>query len=369
MSKYNWTNDDVRNRLKYLEKLVKTEENLNRKIKMSQDIKNIQLYLDDEQQEERGQIKLLDGYNVSKSILQEIPFTWFDIKEFCEVTEEPLVYIPPLKQTSLTKNDLLSITHDFYKSLNKHYFGLFMKHFYRRNDHIVFKNLRDENPYRGLTLSIATTHESFIEIRRDFTIEDIITTIHEYMHAVSTSINHKHLYYPKNLFSEIDTIFMEIIAAEFLESIFHNGQSILYRASEHEKYVNQADELKAKIELIEYEKSLKRNFKNNKELRSAAESHCELLPEELDDMLTSSILNSQDYLISYMFTLELYKLFLEDKDKALYYLNKIILLDCHSQEEYYCNIKRFGFIPNLSLQEFHKKFTDEGLSLTRRKKK
>jgi len=370
MAKYNWTIDDIKNRLKYLENIVKTEENTKKRIKIAQDIKNIQYYLSNKQQSfERGQIKLLEGYHLSKEILEDISFIWGDIKEFSEVTEEPLIYISPLKQTSLTKDDLLSITHDFYKSLNKHIFGNFMRNFYRRYDHIVFKNLEDSNFYRGATISIASTNESFIEIKRDFTIEDAFTTIHEYMHAISTIINHRHLYYPKTLYSEIDTIFMEIIAAEFLESIFHNGQAILDRVSEHSRYAAIADELKSKIQLIEYEKTLKRNFKNNKELRCAGEVHCKLLPKELDDILTFPVLTSQEYLVSYMFALELYQMFTEDKDKALYYLNKIILLDCRSEEEYYNNIKKFGFIPNLHSQEMHEKFINEGIKLTRKRPK
>ena len=101
----------------------------------------------------------------------------------------------------------------------------------------------------------------------------------------------------------------------------------------------------------------------------AAKMHCEVLGEEIDELFTLPNFTGIDYVVSYMFALELYKLYLIDKEKALYYLKKIILLECRSSQEYYCNIKRLGLFPNLTSSELHKKFTNEALTLTRKKPK
>lgn len=60
-----------------------------------------------------------------------------------------------------------------------------------------------------------------------------------------------------------------------------------------------------------------------------------------------------------MLAIELYKIYKEDKDKALYILKHIIMLDNTSNEQYYCNIQRLGLVPNLSIDEFQRETEQE----------
>jgi len=368
MAKYYWTIDSLKAKLKILNKMLQSEKDPKRKNIIVQDIENIHGALDEYYDDTpNNQVKLLEGYDIVKESLGDIPFLWEDFKEFNEITQEPLIFIPELKKASLSQKDILDLTHDFYKSLNRFFFGNFMKNFSRRYDHIAFHKY-SFTPFKGETVALTSTKEAYINITRNFTLDDVITTIHEYSHATSASINYRHLYYPKNLYSEIDTIFMELIGADYLEDIFGNGQALLNRTMEHGRYAVFSDSLTAQIQLIEYEKTQNRKFTNNKSLKQAA-SIFDILPNEIENILTRP--NTQDsmYLTSYLFALELYNLYLEDKEKALYYLKKIIFLDCQSEEQYYCNIKRFGFIPNLSTQKVHTKFTNEAIKLTRKKSK
>lgn len=367
MAKYSWNIEVIKDKIKQLKKLLELEKDHRKRKLYRYDIETLECYLDgfyDTEKEDK--IKLLDGYSMVKSSLEKTPFVWDDIKEFKEITEKPLIHIPAVHRCSLSKEDILDLTHDFYKSLNHEFFINFMKNFRRRYDHIAFRNTSATED-KGNALTFITTDEAFINVYREFTLDDVFTTIHEYMHTTSNCINHNHLCRPKNLYMEIDTIFAELIAADYLESIFKNGAPTLIRAYEHGRYVCTADELSVKIELLEYEKLLGHKYNSNKELKLAAKSHCDVLGEEIDELFTSPNFSGIDYLVSYIFALELYKLYLTDKEKALYYLKKIILLECGSSQEYYYNIKRLGLFPNLTSSEFHKQFTNEALTLIRKK--
>ena len=61
-------------------------------------------------------------------------------------------------------------------------------------------------------------------------------------------------------------------------------------------------------------------------------------------MLYSPDISSINYLISFIFALELYYLYKEDKEKALYNLEKIILLNCNSEEEYYNTVSHESMV-------------------------
>lgn len=370
MGKYNWTIASIEERLQRLNDMFNSEKDPKKIETLRRDITILQDYIADYyDEEEEEKLKLLEAYDGVKENLGDIPFLWQDFKDFRDFTKNGINTFITIKNCTLSKDDLLDLTHDFYRSLDHYFYGHFMKTFYRRRDHIVFRSLQGKSPYKGETINIPSLKESFIEVKRDYTIDDVFTTIHEYGHATSSAINPIHSLYPKILFSEVDAIFFELICADYLEILFKNGEPTLNKFSRHDTMCWTADELAIKIRLMEYERKLKHNFTTNKALKTGAKIACGVHPEEIEDILqdTKSIGN-EIYLTSYMLALELYKIFREDKEKALYYLRKFILMECYTEEEYYSNIKRFGLVPNLSTREMHQEFQNEAMRLTRKKK-
>lgn len=364
MAKYNWTIDTLIERLRLIEKLLTIETKLERLKLLNEDynnlIKHIEDYFDYRPFES---MKLLESYDFIKQDLGKIKFLWSDYQEFRSIIDKP-IEVPELKRCSLRKEDLLSITHDFYKSLNSFFFGNFMKSFYRRNDHIVFRSYNNSD-LSGETTTLPSLRECFIEIFRDGTSEDILTTIHEYMHATSVLINPYHLCQEKSLYTEIDALFMELIASDYIANLFKDNSATIFKAEKLNDYLSNSDDLAVMIDAITHEP--KNGYQSNKELKRIAESEYDVLPEEIDAIIGEPELNSTIYLTSYMFALELYKMYQNDKEKALYYLKKIILLENMSEEEYYSNIKRFGLFPNLSLKEHYQETKKDALRLTRKK--
>lgn len=369
MSKYNWTIDTLMNRQRLIEKLIETETDKEKLFLLQTDYSNLQNHIEEYfDRTPEDMFKLLEGFEYIKGEITPMKFLWNDFQEFADITYEPLK-VPELKRCNLSKDDLLSITHDFYKSLNKFFFGNFMKNFYRRKDHIVFKSHREDSLYVGETITLPSLKESFIEILRQYTIDDALTTIHEYSHATSVSINPHHLSSSKTLYTEIDTIFMELIASDYLDNLMKSNNSSIIKASKLNEFSCSADTICSQIDLIEAEKYTRNGFKSNKQLKQIALEKCELDPLEVEDLLNYPEIHSSIYLTSFMFALELYRLYKEDQEKALYYLKKIILLDDLSEEQYYSNIKRFGIIPNLSTREFQQTCKNDVMKLTRKKSK
>lgn len=367
MAKYNWNIDTLIEKKNLIEKLILLEKDQDKLELLKKDYYNLQNIIDDENDYSiYDKMSLLENFDYIKENLQTIEFLWEDFKEFNNTINEPII-TPELKRSSLSKNDLLTITHDFYKSLNRYFYGNFMKNFYRRNDHIYFNSYNNEG-ISGETIGLPSLKEAFIKICRDYTNEDILTVIHEYSHATSLSINPNNLNdTKKSLYTEIDTIFMELVASDYISKLFKDNSNTIFKASKLNEFADNADELSIMIDIIEGEKYTENGYTSNKMLKNIASKHFNVIPEVINDVIGEPNLTNTIYLTSYMFSLELYKQYLQDKEKALYNLKKIILLDNMNELEYYSNIKRLGLFPNLSLKTHYNEVKNEAKKLTRKK--
>lgn len=356
MVKYNWTIDDLKAKYNLLLKMQEVEKDPEKLDLIIKDINYLYEYImefEDPQFEDTP--KLLENYYFSKEELLKRKFLWGDISLFKEETCNSVTPSPILKNASFSKKDILDLTHDFYKTeLDKFFFHNFLKSFRQRYDHLIFTKEIDNKNCMGESFSILSLKEIFIRVLRNFNIEDVLTTIHEYSHATSVIISPTHVSDQNYTFCEIDSLFMEMIAADYLERIFKNGEATIAKANSHELQCCTADVIASKIDLIKAEDLFYNGcYTNNKMLKESAKKYCGLVSEEVDDIIQQGSL-SYDYTISYLFAVELYNLYKNDKEKALYILRKIIYLNCKSELEYYNELKRLGLIPNMNMREYHR---------------
>ena len=197
---------------------------------------------------------------------------------------------------------------------------------------------------------------------------DVMTTIHEYMHATSRSINPYHFVEDKYVFGELDTSFIEIIAADYLDKLFKTNGTII-KAFNHMERSSEALELTDTFKIIDYEDKQNDNFITNKQLKCAAKMACNLSGEELEELLYMPDTEPETYVISYIMAVELYDLYLQDQEKALFILHKIIEMNCDSLEDYYKEIKKLNLIPNMHMKEYHDGLQNDINNLIRIKKK
>lgn len=355
MGNYNWSINSIKSLLSILKKMEKEEKDASKLLLIKKDITYIKEFISEYYNPPfESNLDLFEKFKLDKNTLMKMPFLWDDFIRFNKITElYSSSYIP--KTLELTNDDLLTITHDFYsKSLNNEFYNQFIKNFNKRKNHITFDDCKDE-PYSGMTIIIPSLNESFTKIKRTNTISDVITTIHEYSHSTCSLINPYNYTKEKILYCEIESEFMELIATDYLETIFKNGEAKLYRTSIHNDFKKHAEVLVNKINLIRYESTIINGYSSYEQLENLAYKKCNLFPEELEDIINYKEMIPEIYLTGYLFALELYNLYKKDKDKALDFFKRIILLDCKTEEKYYNSIKSFGLIPTKSVSEFQKK--------------
>ncbi len=360
---YNWTIDDLEQRLKRFEKLVDKVSDKEKLHLIKNDIEVLSNYIEDYYHPSLLEdMKFLELYDISKDYVNEFSFLWNDFKDFDNNTND-IIYDFTIKNCSLSKKDLLELTHDFYKNaLDKNMYGIFMKNFYRRRDHVLFQQNDDINLPAGETINIKSTKESFLTINRNQTYEDLITTVHEYMHANSAIINPYHFSINKELYIEVDTLFMELIAFDYFENIFKDNKMNILKINNHINYIINNLYVTNRIKLFEFEKEYGA-YKKNKDLRKALHT-MGIDDEDLDTLLSHS---HEYYVVGYIFALELYNMYIEDKEKALHALRKFLMLEDSESKDYYIRMKNLGLIPNLTSRHYHNDIKELSYNLARKK--
>ena len=375
MGKFNWTINDLEYKLEVLEKKFENAKNNDERETILSDIDLIKKYIEEyyDNSKSSDTIKFLDKYKESKEKLQSINFIHEDFIDFYNYNNSFLSNFDELltlKNNSLNRKDILTLTHDFYKQLNPLFYGNFMKVFYRRNDHTTFNPVHPDlvnGKSNGMSTTLLSTKESYIEIARNYTIDDVITTIHEYGHATSAMINPNHEFDSKYLYSEVDTLFLELAAIKYLNKVMHNKDAKTLKVMDFVERYNNSLDINDVLILINKEKKIKGGYSTNKILKETAFKTCNIYKDELDDILDYINYDSYIYLTGYIYALEFYNTYKEDKEKALNDLKKFIMLDASDEKTYYKRLKQFGIIPNLHLRNFQKEIQNDIYSLTRKK--
>ena len=347
MVHFNWTIDQIRDRYNYLchqyecGRIIEDDA----KEKLIDDLAYLKSLLEEKELDYQTESLIERHHGVSEQ-LEDVDYLWGEIRDFSLCTKEDFPTVP-IKTCSLSRNDLLDLTHDFYKHCFDHFFfGNFMKNFYRRRDHILFEPAT-EPTLKGESISINTTKETFLRVNRDYTCDDLITTVHEYMHATSFSINGDHFIFNKDIYAEIDPMFVELIACDYFETIFKDHKIDSLKVYLHKKLCKKAHDALHLINLYDSE-SEKGTFQNNRDLRKAA-LECGITDLE-------KVFDSFDLVptIDYIFAVEFYYLYREDREKALNLLKKFIMMSFDDELKYYSELQKLGIYPNTNSRELHK---------------
>ena len=301
-------------------------------------------------------LSLLEIYRESQEELENISFAKEDILNFYKEStlfSSDITY-EEQKTMNLKTDDILTIVHDFYKSLNPYFFKIFMKVFKQRKNNLKTFNKEDTTPFMGCSYMLPYLNETYIAIARTYDIEDIITFAHEYMHTINYSINPRGAYEKnKSYFFEIDTLFIELIITDYLRNLFKNNEADKANLITHLEYCNQVIYSSIIYTLTDYEKTNNTQLQSNKQMKELIKNTFGIKENIFEEIFqTSDTEIIIKYIISYMFAIELYLLYLNDKDKSLYILKKIIQVKGLSKEEYYKYIKSLGLFPSTSIHEY-----------------
>ena len=287
--------------------------------------------------------------------LSQYTLFWPYISQFCQLNNGDFSKFEDPK-TNFTNKEKLEMVHDFYKNgTNKEFFENFLKIYKNRKKNIHFgKALASSRDYADC-IFLPYSREIYIQMNPLDTFRDIPTLSHEYGHGIQYLSNyHPNCFGPNYIFIEIISTFMELACFHYYS---YNGNLKQVAIKSH---VHTWSEITKSSEILRYELSLFNEIfnlnpadKNNLRIviDALVNSHSS---NDLNHILTEQPADDFIYIISASIAIELFMVYVNDPEKALYLLMKIIEIDFRlSPLEYLIKIRNLGITPNSSIPVYN----------------
>ena len=282
MGNYDWSKDDIKQKIKLIESFEDKEKYLS-------DISTLNSMLN----------KTTENRNATNTIREQLESKKDGFKEwitdFIKSVEAngTQLDIPPFRFNYLSNDDCLMLVHDFYKTRHPHIYENFVKEFDKKDTNLRMKESLFYSS--SVTYYINCFNQIYIDIEKSNSIFDVVNLAHEYGHAVGIRINNDIM--NNDYFLIIDDIEGEYFQLEFINWLINNNiypkDAVLSKL-----YINQRMYCKARYlehmynlqklsYLISYLTSIELNYSDQKdELFIRLITH---KPNSIDNML--SVLN------------------------------------------------------------------------------
>lgn len=250
---------------------------------------------------------------IDKEILDQQKYLKKYVKKVSVRYPEKIVLPIPSSSIDLSDDDLLDITHSFYKQFDKELYKSFLKIYKQRFTHLQVTNPTQIIGYPMMYYSIIAD-ETFIKTINNSDINSITTLIHEYAHAISCNINDCPLYFTP--FTEIESIFPQLAAFDYLDKTLKCPDLINFeRAEEYNCALDYITTLYTKFLVTD---KIKKNDEINRNLIKTIKQDLSLKEHELREIFTYDCESTNCYSLGYIVGFALYDIYQEDKEKAVF---------------------------------------------------
>ncbi len=266
-----------------------------------------------------------------------------DIEEFKKLShilkKEKNIYI---EERNIPNSLLLSVTHDFYNSIDN---GL-AKHF----NHL-FKDRKDnlritDKPSNAIYLP--TLETGYINLERNNAICDFTYLIHEYAHLIQDRIKFRDsfLNYPLN---EMLPLLMELLALDYLEESFEDFEedARTMRIARMKTNLKYASEILKEYKYITSVDTSKRT----RDMVADMATTTNMSKREAHELLNVSAEEKLTFLIPTILDIELYYLYYFDKEKCMDLIYRFINMEDVDYRKY---IKDSGIVLNQHSKQYMK---------------
>ena len=259
-----------------------------------------------------------------------------------------------------TKEDILFLTSDFYNSLDEEFRDIFIKLFNKRFNHLRFTNPINSKFFSGCTFHSILADETFIASQYNKTLPNILSLIHEYAHAISFQINNsKSVDDEDNIFGEIESIFIELVALDFLE---HNYPNLIdditaNRINLYNSTIEDATIINTTIDFkyIFEENLLDITQKSAIALIKLLKKETGLSVRDILYVLEFPTRTICKYTIGTLIAFELYSIYQENPKEAFKIYRRIICLSRFTNAEIFEEVKKMGINPSSHIEQFTRK--------------
>lgn len=295
---YNWNKSIIDEQIKYLERIEsKTEliiEDIETLKETRKNIVNNYSYKY-ELSQENYDYNFLKKYNV---ILNPI------IKK--HINKVVLYRNLKLNKINISKKDILIFTQDMIRDINKDWFNTLLPFFYDKNI------LKYKSNISNYVVPIKSINKYYISLSKHNNVKDFIIPIHEYLHIYNHIKNDSNSFFMENEFLSI--------LGELIVSYEMKEQNLFKEDVLKLSLINYRDMLYF-IKDTNLRKELIRNKLSNKEKIYYVKHKYN---EYINDVYSASLFYHYDTIISYFIAIELFNIYLRDKEKCMYLCDQLI---------------------------------------------
>ena len=345
---YNWEDKDIKAKLDKLNLLYNSTNNQEQKEIIKAQIDYVNKFSNHLQANYR-QPKMFEAYNYLKKYVHNESFAWEPIYNFIDNIDGFSLIAP--SHLEISNDDLIAITHDFYKTLSPDIYNAYLKFYSMRHDHVRFDNRKTTEGSFGYTYLFPSLEEYYVFIGRNETICDIFTSIHESGHIIWGILNDNYVMESNAYIEELIPITMELISSDYLKNEFNN-QPLRYLGLIHGDIAQNVFKWNCFMNLLAEEKNKYGNFKNTYQLIKAGKN-LELNKKELKEMLNLVSFPEMYRIIPYIYAIELYYLYKQDPEYACSIIKKIMLDNTKDKERSIIMLEDLGLSANKHSKDYH----------------
>lgn len=247
-----------------------------------------------------------------------------------------------IDERNISNSILLSVTHDFYNSLDSRLAKHFNKVFKDRKDNLKFT---DEH---SISVYLPSLETGYINLEKTDTLYDFINLIHEYAHFIQDRIKYRdsRLNYPLN---EMLPILMEMLALDYLEESFEDFEedARTIKISTMKTNLKYASDLLKEYKYISNVDITKRSRDMIADIATVTNTS----KRDSLDLLNTSAEEKLSYVIPTILDIELYYLFYFDKEKCVDLIYRLIETETNDYRKY---IKDSGIVLNQHSKQYVK---------------
>lgn len=239
---------------------------------------------------------------------------------------------------------------DFYKGTNAFFANKYMSLI--EGDSLRLRMLSAKNKEAGCTFPILGTKIVYMTMSRVNSLQDYLTLAHEMGHGVAYYINPEDMMDDdRMMYSEAISIFFETIANDYVaarDDKQKDGLSI--KIETFNDYLHTARMVCAMMDALSMLTS--RELNNRKKITRFLEEYSCCDKDDIEFLLTNPFSEMFKYVSSYLVAVELYLIYLNDKDNALNLLRKMTTVEVSDPRKYLEYLISIGIHPGRNIEEY-----------------
>lgn len=264
-----------------------------------------------------------------------------------------------LQRINFNSSKIISVSNSFFKQFKGIFYDTYseMKNNFDKTIH--FHKLNNRITNSGQTYSVYNTPISFFEMGVNSTVQDYVSSIHEFGHGISCSINPQAMWdYEKYCFIEVDSLFFEILGTDYVGKKIHSEKDCFnINIQVLKDYLYSAQLICTKLDM--YNSLSKKDLSSKKNIIEYLKNDANYNKLGIKDTLNTYIREYFHYIISYLTAIELYFIYQEEPDVALDILFQIIINKKNTNIEYLEFVKSLGLEPGKNFDKYIKKLYDK----------